>query len=237
MPEAGDWRDRILKEFTPKVARVTLAADPDGLLLEEALVEAIRGRGFELLPLEDPIAFRFAYESRFRGRNDAADLVVVSRTDSDGLAAVPYDLLGARQLSFGLGELFSPILAIRSSRRSTEAISTRSIARRCDIDPAGWETMRRRISSCCMSFRSRLRKSKIRRSCCMSCCAGTTGAGSCRACWTTVCWRCSGTAGLLTHGRWRPSSRTGTPSSPSCRSAGPCSSTASCGPTSPTCWT
>ena len=110
MPEAGDWRDRILKEFTPKVARVTLAADSDGLLLEEALVEAIRGRGFELLPFEDPVAFRFAYESRFRcarDRGETADLVVVSRTDGDDLATVPYDLLAAaRRLSFGLGELF-----------------------------------------------------------------------------------------------------------------------------------
>lgn len=110
MPEQDDWRDRILKEFTPKVARVTLAADPDGLLLEEALVEAIRGRGFELLPFEDPVAFRFAYESRFRcarDRGETVDLVVVSRTDSDDLATVPYDLLTAgRRLSFGLGELF-----------------------------------------------------------------------------------------------------------------------------------
>ena len=110
MPERDDWRDRILKEFTPKVARVTLAADPDGLLLEEALVEAIRARGFELLPFEDPVAFRFAYESRFRcarDRGETVDLVVVSRTDGDDLTTVPYDILAAgRRLSFGLRELF-----------------------------------------------------------------------------------------------------------------------------------
>ncbi len=29
------WRNLILKEFTPQVARLTLVADPDGLLLEE----------------------------------------------------------------------------------------------------------------------------------------------------------------------------------------------------------
>ena len=29
----SSWRDQILKEFTPKVARLTLVADPDGLLL------------------------------------------------------------------------------------------------------------------------------------------------------------------------------------------------------------
>ena len=45
-----DWRDRILKEFTPRIAPLTLVADPDGLLLEESLLEAIRERGFEILP-------------------------------------------------------------------------------------------------------------------------------------------------------------------------------------------
>ena len=104
-----DWRHRILKEFTPKIAPLTLVADPDGLLLEETLLEAIRERGFEILPFDDSVAFRFAYESRFRSRWDrgaAADLVVVVRAESHQLATFPYDLLRAgRQLSFGLGEL------------------------------------------------------------------------------------------------------------------------------------
>ena len=58
-----DWRDRILQSFTSSVARLTLAVDPDGLLLEAGLHEAIRERGFELIDFEDPIAFRFIYES------------------------------------------------------------------------------------------------------------------------------------------------------------------------------
>ena len=28
----ADWRDHILKEFTPELSRLTLVADPDGLL-------------------------------------------------------------------------------------------------------------------------------------------------------------------------------------------------------------
>jgi hypothetical protein len=44
------WRDRILQEFTPQVARLTLVADPDGLLFEEGILAGIRERGFELLP-------------------------------------------------------------------------------------------------------------------------------------------------------------------------------------------
>ena len=106
----ADWRDQILEEFTPQVARVTLVADPDGLLLEEALVEAIRARGFELFPFEDPVAFRFAYESRFRNRwegDGITDLVVVVRNGVHDLATLPYDLVQVgRQLSFSLGELF-----------------------------------------------------------------------------------------------------------------------------------
>ena len=105
-----DWRDRILKEFTAKVAPLTLVADPDGLLLEESLLEAIRERGFEILPFEDSVAFRFAYESRFRSRwiqGETADLVLVVHAESHQLATLPHDLLRAgRQLSFGLGELF-----------------------------------------------------------------------------------------------------------------------------------
>ena len=104
------WRDEILKEFTPQVARLTLVADPDGLLLEEGILKGIEERGFELIPFEDHVAFRFAYESRYRSRWDRGeltDLVVVLRAAASDLRSLPYDLLQAgRQLSFNLGELF-----------------------------------------------------------------------------------------------------------------------------------
>ena len=106
----SSWRDQILKEFTPKVARLTLVADPDGLLLEEGILEGIRERGFELIPFEDHIAFRYAYESKFRSRWDRGehtDLVVVLRSQASDLSGLPYDLLQAgRRLSFNLGDIF-----------------------------------------------------------------------------------------------------------------------------------
>ncbi len=106
----ANWREQILKEFTPQVARLTLVADPDGLLLEEGILQGIRERGFELIPFEDHVAFRFAYESKFRSRWDRGehtDLVVVLRSESSNLNNLPYDLLKAgRKLSFSIGELF-----------------------------------------------------------------------------------------------------------------------------------
>lgn len=106
----SNWRDQILREFTPNVARLTLVADPDGLLLEEGVLAGIRECGFELIPFEDHVAFRYAYESKFRSRWDQGeqtDLVVVLRSAESDLGCLPYDLLQAgRRLSFNLGEIF-----------------------------------------------------------------------------------------------------------------------------------
>jgi hypothetical protein len=110
------WRDQILQEFTPQVARLTLVADPDGLLLEEGMLEGIHERGFELIPFDDNIAFRYAYESRYRShwdRGEQTDLVVVLHAQAGDLAALPYDLLQAgRKLAFSLGDIF-PSLSYR----------------------------------------------------------------------------------------------------------------------------
>jgi hypothetical protein len=104
------WRDQILAQFTPNISRLTLVADPDALLLEECILEGIRDRGFELIPFEDSIAFRYAYESGFRTRWDfgeKTDLVVLLRSDGDDLDRLPFDLLQAgRKLSFSLVKIF-----------------------------------------------------------------------------------------------------------------------------------
>jgi len=106
----NSWRDAVLREFTPKVARLTLVADPDGLLLDEGILQGIRERGFDLIEFDDHVAFRFAYESRYRSawdRGDATDLVVVLRSSLADLASLPFDLLQAgRRLAFSLGDLF-----------------------------------------------------------------------------------------------------------------------------------
>ena len=106
----ASWRDQILQEFTPRAVRLTLVADPDGLLVEEEILAALRERGFELLNFEDNVAFRLAYESHYRSRWDrgeAPDTVVVLRVINPDPRNLPYDLWqNSRKLSFTLGELF-----------------------------------------------------------------------------------------------------------------------------------
>ena len=106
----ANWRDTILKNFKPKISRLTLVADPDGLLTEEGMLSAVKDRGFDLIPFDDSIAFRFAYESQYRSQWDKGqntDLVVVLRSAEQQLNKLPFDLLKAgRHLSFALHQLF-----------------------------------------------------------------------------------------------------------------------------------
>ncbi len=115
------WRRPLLQHFSKESAgagRLTVVADPDGLLTEPGLVARLAERGFELITFGDPVAFRYAYESRFRRHWDlgeATHLVVVIRTDRGDVQSIPYDLLedaraSGRVLSFSLVEVF-PSLA------------------------------------------------------------------------------------------------------------------------------
>jgi len=106
----SSWRDAILKDFVPNVSKLTLVADPDGLLTEEKLVIALRKRGFDLVEFTDPVEFRYVYESKYRAiwdRGEHTDLIVILRVQDRELEGLPYDLLQAgRKLSFNLGALF-----------------------------------------------------------------------------------------------------------------------------------
>lgn len=85
-------------------------ADPDGLLLEEDILTTLRESGFELISFEDPIAFRYAYEAKYRCRWDQGEeveLIVMVRGNEQELRRLPYDIWKAgRKLSFSLADIF-----------------------------------------------------------------------------------------------------------------------------------
>lgn len=105
-----NWREQILKEFVTGVQPITAVADPDSLLTEPILSQAIAEGGFESILFEDSVSFRFAYESRFRARIDAGehiDLIVRVCDGASSLVELPFDVLAkARKLSFSLAEVF-----------------------------------------------------------------------------------------------------------------------------------
>lgn len=106
----SSWRDVILNDFVPNVSKLTLVADPDSLLTEEKLSLELRARGFDLIEFNDPVEFRYAYESKYRStwdQGEHTDLVVILRLQNVEMEALPYDLLQAgRKLFFNLGDLF-----------------------------------------------------------------------------------------------------------------------------------
>lgn len=105
------WRDAILSEFIPNVSKLTIVADPDDLLTEEKLLLELKNRGFDLIDLNDPVEFRYAYESRYRtlwDQGKQTEQAVILRSHSQEFATLPYDLLKAgRNLAFNLGDIFS----------------------------------------------------------------------------------------------------------------------------------
>src|SRR5687768_8956839 len=116
-PLTGTWRDPILAQFSydiASVARLTVVADPDELLAEQGVVDGIRQRGFDIVPFEDHVVFRYAYERRFREVWDSGNrtnLVVVLRATRSDITDLPFDLLQQarrdhRILSFSLADLF-----------------------------------------------------------------------------------------------------------------------------------
>lgn len=113
----SSWRDPILAHFTKEiatVARLTIVADPDRLLSEEAILDGIRARGFDLIPFEDHVAFRYVYETRYReawDRGNQTNLVVLLHTVHDDVKRLPFDLVEGAQrerrlLRFSRAELF-----------------------------------------------------------------------------------------------------------------------------------
>ncbi len=106
----NDWRDMLFGKLTPGVKPVTLVADPDSLMLEERVLARLRERAFEVIEYDDPVAFRYLYESTYRSPkpgSQAAELVIVLRERADQLGGLPFDLVrNGRMLSFGLTDLF-----------------------------------------------------------------------------------------------------------------------------------
>lgn len=103
--------DRIVGEFPSGIARLWIAADPDGVLLDEGVVARLRERGFDLVECEDTIAFRLVYEDEYRRRWDNGDeggsQALVLHLRSAEVVRLPADYLAhGRVVTLSLAALF-----------------------------------------------------------------------------------------------------------------------------------
>lgn len=105
------WNDKLVDQFIPDLeSHVWVVSDPDAIVRNEAILGRLETKGFDTVFFEDPLAFRYEYESRIRPgweRGEGKPLVILFDEDFGGLDSLPSDiLLRSNQLSFGLRELF-----------------------------------------------------------------------------------------------------------------------------------
>ena len=86
---------------------MSLASDPDGLLKDDRIYADLNKRAVEIVEEDDPIAFRYLYELKYRGAVAAGSIRLVVRTGQEDFRGIPYDLLRlGRKLTFRLADLF-----------------------------------------------------------------------------------------------------------------------------------
>lgn len=101
------WRAEILKHFQASYPALIIAADPDELLCDPTVLRGLREKGFELVEYQDPISFRYLFESLYRDALAKASLFLVVRTRKATFEQIPFDLLqNGFQLKLDVASLF-----------------------------------------------------------------------------------------------------------------------------------
>jgi len=102
-----NWRDEILKHFSEPIPALTIVVDPDELLCDERIMQGLNEKGIKLVEYQEPVSFRYLFESVYRDALAKASLCLVVRTKLATLDQIPYDLLARSvQLRFSVSVLF-----------------------------------------------------------------------------------------------------------------------------------
>lgn len=103
------WRSILIDKFVPGVNRLTLVQDQDGLLFDEVIIEEINKKGFHIIHYEDPIRFRYEYETRYRNRwdnNEYVEIIVVYNGIEKG-EQLPFDIItSSHKITCSIEEIF-----------------------------------------------------------------------------------------------------------------------------------
>ena len=105
------WEHQIIQKFIPDLEpRMWVVADPDKVVRSENILSALETNGFDVVVFEDPIAFRYEYESRSRrlwNMGKGSPLVLIYDSAEVELEQLPSDVwMPAHKLDFGLQGIF-----------------------------------------------------------------------------------------------------------------------------------
>jgi len=115
IPDPQTWQNSILALFKPKKEAMIVVIDPDNLLLDETLLAEIQNSSYDILKLEDEVAFRNRFERNYRSRWDSGEprhVVIIVHTH-ERERHIPYDLLQkGKRIEVGVSQLFSNLNAL-----------------------------------------------------------------------------------------------------------------------------
>ena len=101
----GHWYQKILSEFVIGIKPITIVVDPDHLLAEENITAQLNDMGFVIELFENPIDFRYLFETKYRPNlTDNSLELLITTLD---LSQIPFDILAkARVLEVSLNDIY-----------------------------------------------------------------------------------------------------------------------------------
>ncbi|KYK31512.1 MAG: BREX-3 system phosphatase PglZ [Theionarchaea archaeon] len=106
----SSWRNLVLDKITVEESQLVIVCDPDGLLQEENLLLSLREKGYNVILYDDPVAFRYIYESEYRQKWDKGEetktrILLLNKNRDQKM--IPYDILQRGSVvSIGIHHIF-----------------------------------------------------------------------------------------------------------------------------------
>lgn len=107
-----NWRDEILQLFGEPIPVLSFIADPDGLLLDAAILKELNSKNIELMEYKEPVSFRYIFESRYRIPLSQNKINLTVRVPLNSLDILPFDLITkAQKAVISKSSIFSKLSA------------------------------------------------------------------------------------------------------------------------------
>ncbi len=101
----------LVAKIHPEIARLWAVADADGLYRSDQVERLLMAQGVETVVFDDPIAFRYLYETTMREeieKDGGGCFLILVEPDNDGFHCLPADVFeAARTFELSLGDLFT----------------------------------------------------------------------------------------------------------------------------------